>query len=350
VSSRHGHDTVTDVLITGGSDGIGLAVAKLLAAGGDTRVTLVARSEAKLREAVAQLPGVGHDFIVADLSAPEGMDLVVHRLAARHYDVLINNAGAGLYGRFAELPLDDQLRMMRLNMESVSVLSHAYLRRAKHGVVPGVRTAARERRILGDKGIRGDAERGAVVGEQEEWRLCPLLQPGSHRHSIPRCGGQVRGRLSACSRAVTGERGARARGCTAEASRAARHHRPRHAPVDSAAAARQPEDSDQHDGKEQPDLVIVQRPSSRSHRAACWMAKTTPLALTAGTVASAAAQSWERDCRYENPPPSPCRYAVRLCRLRFPPDVIVRLCCIWLTGGMLTLPLPPGLRSPMPTR
>jgi short-subunit dehydrogenase len=124
---------VTDVLITGGSEGIGLAVAKLLAAEGDTRVTLVARNEDKLREAVAQLPGTGHDLIVADLSAPEGMELVVQRLAARHYDVLINNAGAGLYGRFAELPLDDQLRIMRLNMESVTVLSHAYLRRAKPG-------------------------------------------------------------------------------------------------------------------------------------------------------------------------------------------------------------------------
>jgi short-subunit dehydrogenase len=124
---------VTDVLITGGSEGIGLAVAKLLAAEGDTRVTLVARNEDKLREAVAQLPGTGHDLIVADLSAPEGMELVVQRLAARHYDVLINNAGAGLYGRFAELPLDDQLRIMRLNMESVTVLSHAYVRRAKPG-------------------------------------------------------------------------------------------------------------------------------------------------------------------------------------------------------------------------
>ena len=120
-----------DILITGGSDGIGLAVAKLLAAPGDAAVTLVARSEAKLREAVAQLPGAGHDLIVADLSGREGVDLVVERLAARHYDVLINNAGAGLYGRFAELPLDDQLRMMRLNMESVSVLSHAYLRGAR---------------------------------------------------------------------------------------------------------------------------------------------------------------------------------------------------------------------------
>jgi NAD(P)-dependent dehydrogenase (short-subunit alcohol dehydrogenase family) len=75
-----------DILITGGSDGISLAVAKLLAAPGDARVTLVARSEARLREAVAQLAGAGHDFIAADLSEPEGIDLVAKRLAARHYD------------------------------------------------------------------------------------------------------------------------------------------------------------------------------------------------------------------------------------------------------------------------
>jgi NAD(P)-dependent dehydrogenase (short-subunit alcohol dehydrogenase family) len=77
---------VRDIPITRRSDGIGLAVAKLLAAEGDTRVTLVARHEAKLLEAVAQLPGVGHDFIAADLAQPEGIDLVARRLAARHYD------------------------------------------------------------------------------------------------------------------------------------------------------------------------------------------------------------------------------------------------------------------------
>jgi len=115
-----------NVLITGGSEGIGLAVARRLAAEKDTRVTLVARNEAKLRE-------TGFDYIVADLSQPAGVELVTQRLGATHYDVLINNAGAGLYGRFTELTLEDQLRMMRLNMDSVVVLSHAYLRAAKPG-------------------------------------------------------------------------------------------------------------------------------------------------------------------------------------------------------------------------
>jgi NAD(P)-dependent dehydrogenase (short-subunit alcohol dehydrogenase family) len=74
---------VPDILIAG--DGIGLVVAKLLAAEGGTCLTLVARNEAKRREAVAQLPGAGHDFIAADLSQPKGIDLVARRLAARHY-------------------------------------------------------------------------------------------------------------------------------------------------------------------------------------------------------------------------------------------------------------------------
>ena len=79
-----GNTVVPEIVITGGSDGIGLAVAKLLAAEGDPRVTHVARNEAKLGEAVSQLPGAGHDFIAAELSQPEGIDLVAWRLAARH--------------------------------------------------------------------------------------------------------------------------------------------------------------------------------------------------------------------------------------------------------------------------
>lgn len=122
-----------NVLITGGSDGIGLAAARLLAADGDVRVTLSARTEGRLREAVESLPGSGHNYLVADLSEPRGVEIVARQLGSRHYDVLINNAGIGLYGRFTDLALQDQLRMMTLNMESVVVLSHAFLGRATAG-------------------------------------------------------------------------------------------------------------------------------------------------------------------------------------------------------------------------
>jgi hypothetical protein len=45
----------------------------------------------------------------------------------------------------------------------------------------------------------------------------------------------------------------------------------------------------------------------------------SPSSSRRSTVASAATASWQRDCRYENPPPSPCsRCAVRLCRLPLP--------------------------------
>src|SRR5262249_44604429 len=200
----------------------------------------------------AQLPGASHDYVVADLSQPGALDLVASRLGAPHYDVLINNNGGGPYGRFACLPPRDQLRLVRMNTERVSELSAEDIRPARGGdagVGPGVRTAPRRGYLLGDEGVRGDAERGAVVGVQWEGRLCPRLQPGGHLHPIPRLGRQLRRRLPAPTRAVAGERRARVGGCVATASLAERHHRLCDAPDDSAAASRQPEDGDQHHGE-----------------------------------------------------------------------------------------------------
>jgi short-subunit dehydrogenase len=120
------------ILITGGSDGIGLAAAQALAAEG-AALTLVAHNPEKLQAALRSLPGSGHDSLAADLSTPEGTQLVASHIDENRYDVFINNAGAAAYGRFTELPLERQLAIMHLNMDAVVVLAHHYLRQARRG-------------------------------------------------------------------------------------------------------------------------------------------------------------------------------------------------------------------------
>ncbi|MDO7846148.1 SDR family NAD(P)-dependent oxidoreductase [Hymenobacter sp. M29] len=120
------------ILITGGSEGIGLAAAHLLAAEGHA-LTLVARNPGKLQAALASLPGSGHSTLPADLSTPDGMALVARYIDENRYDVFINNAGAAAYGRFTELALERQLELMHLNMDAVVVLAHHYLRQARPG-------------------------------------------------------------------------------------------------------------------------------------------------------------------------------------------------------------------------
>lgn len=120
------------ILITGASEGIGLEVAKLLAASNNV-ITLVARNKDKLEKAVASLNGSGHRIIAADLSKRVDVDALKEQMDTNRYDVLINNAGVGMYGRFTEMPLDEQVQMMNLNITAITALSYFYLRQAKTG-------------------------------------------------------------------------------------------------------------------------------------------------------------------------------------------------------------------------
>lgn len=120
------------ILITGASDGIGLEAAKQFAAKND-QVTLVARNREKLEKAMASLPGKGHQLIVADLSKKADVDSLKEKIEAEKFDVLINNAGIGMYGRFTEMPMSEQVSMMNLNMTALTVLSYFYLSRAEKG-------------------------------------------------------------------------------------------------------------------------------------------------------------------------------------------------------------------------
>jgi len=120
------------VLITGASGGIGLETARRLASQ-NYRVTLVARNGDKLNKAVKGLDGSGHTILVADLTDKDDLQKVADHLKIGEYDVLINNAGAGIYGEFIDIPLNEQLVTMQLNMNALVTPSYAFLQNAKSG-------------------------------------------------------------------------------------------------------------------------------------------------------------------------------------------------------------------------
>ena len=113
-------------LITGASAGLGVDFARQLAAKGRTLV-LVARREDRL-SALAEEIGNAR-VVAADLSLAGASDQLTADLAAHgeHVDFLVNNAGFGLTGRFAELDGKRQRQMIDLNCGLLVELAHAVL-------------------------------------------------------------------------------------------------------------------------------------------------------------------------------------------------------------------------------
>lgn len=118
-------------LITGATVGIGAAFARQLAAEGG-RLVLVARDADRLEAVAAELRtahGTEVEILVADLTDAASTQPVMDRLSDPDHpvDLLVNNAGMGVAGRFWETDLADQERMLALNCTSVLRLSHAAL-------------------------------------------------------------------------------------------------------------------------------------------------------------------------------------------------------------------------------
>lgn len=118
-------------VVTGAGQGLGAAIAHELAGKGFA-VLLVARSADALEEVRKQAAAKngGRAFsLVLDLLAADAVERIV--AAVRDTGIpltcLVNNAGQGLYGRFADLPLAEQQRMMRLNMDIPVQLTHVLL-------------------------------------------------------------------------------------------------------------------------------------------------------------------------------------------------------------------------------
>jgi uncharacterized protein len=118
--------TTSVTLITGASAGLGVDFARQLSAKGK-RLVLVARRKDRLDALVAELGNAR--AIAEDLSLLGSIDRLIADLAAHgeHVELLVNNAGFGLTGRFAELNGKRQREMIDLNCGALTELAHAVL-------------------------------------------------------------------------------------------------------------------------------------------------------------------------------------------------------------------------------
>jgi hypothetical protein len=128
---RMSHKAPSVSLVTGGTAGIGAEIARQLAARGSDLV-LVARNEERLGEVALQLSseyGIRTEVLVADLADRESLADVEARLADadRPVDMLINNAGFGLRGRFLENSIDAEQAHLDVLVTAPMRLTHAAL-------------------------------------------------------------------------------------------------------------------------------------------------------------------------------------------------------------------------------
>ena len=124
-------------LITGGSRGLGLVLARHLAAEG-ARVAICAREDEELERARQDLQSNGANVFATacDLRDREDVDRMVARVL-QHYgqiDVLINNAGIISVGPLEEMTLDDFTEAMDANFWSAVYATLAVLPEMRHGM------------------------------------------------------------------------------------------------------------------------------------------------------------------------------------------------------------------------
>ena len=117
-------------LVTGASVGIGRDLARLLAADGYSLV-LVARDVAALKAVANELQSdrVKVQVIPADLSDPASPQRIFDELndSGTHIDILINNAGFGWHGLYANANIERELAMIQVNISALAHLTRLFL-------------------------------------------------------------------------------------------------------------------------------------------------------------------------------------------------------------------------------
>lgn len=112
-------------LITGASSGMGRDMARILAKKGYDLI-LVARRKERLQELKKEL-NTNVTIISMDLSVEDHCFQLYEKVRAKKIDLLINNAGFGLFGEFYKTEIDTELKMIDLNIKAYHILTKLFL-------------------------------------------------------------------------------------------------------------------------------------------------------------------------------------------------------------------------------
>jgi len=137
------------ILITGASSGIGLEMAKILAAR-NHRLVLASRSSARLEGVATELrrtTSAEVSIFAADLSAPAAAEHLFEFCEAQHFqiDILINNAGFGILDEHVTIDPKKLRQMLQLNVIAVAELCQlfgAQMKRRRSGIILNVASTA----------------------------------------------------------------------------------------------------------------------------------------------------------------------------------------------------------------
>lgn len=144
-------------LVTGASSGIGRDMARSLAKHGVSVILTARRRDrlAELKDELINKYGVRVKCIAADLADEKQVFGLYEKVKKYNIDILINNAGFGVFGEFAENSLERELEMINVNIKANHILFKLFLRDFKKrncgyilntasaaGFLPGPRFAA----------------------------------------------------------------------------------------------------------------------------------------------------------------------------------------------------------------
>ncbi len=130
-------------LITGASSGIGKEMAIILSEMGCDLV-LVARRKRRLEELKKELK-TNVEVISMDLSSSYNCMKLYNKLKSEEIDIVINNAGFGVFGEFTETKLDTELDMIDTNIKAVHMLTKLFLtdmRKQNKGYILNIASSA----------------------------------------------------------------------------------------------------------------------------------------------------------------------------------------------------------------